>query len=383
MKNKSSKRSASNKHSHRRSYKTHTRCLSTPNEYPRTISPNMIDKIDLGTGTVLLDPHVSCLKPNVPIKSQKQLKRDLLRCSNQRPSFLSPQTLQAPRIHRASQQTHSGTSSSTSSSLGHQNSQRRRSSLPISIIFHSTTDRIGPWTDLSISGLPSNGNDLLRPLKTFRNIKNPHLFSLKYYSSLTDKTSQFKWHLSIHNYIEEYRKQKGYVLDLYSAPQSTSLSLSSSIPLGQLINEHLSTAENTTTRDQTSMSVTTLSSTARGTTKSADDVSNNTNRLPTISSTANPMNTFPSIPYRHKDNFRSNRRSHNHTTVALPTVKPSSVPYFNSLNSVGKSCDDNKKTSTQNQSRFFVIDGRKKKRYLIVGFFFLSQLKKKDSIFLI
>jgi len=368
MKHKSSKRSVSNKHLHQRSFQTQTRRLSIPIDRTRTISPN---RIDLGTGTVHLDSFTACLKPNVQLRSQKILKRDLLRCSNQRPSFLGPQTLQPSRIHHGLQQTHSvGSASSTSSSFD----QRRRSLSVSSHTFYATIDRIGPWPDISISRLRSDGNDLLRPLKNFRNVKNPRLFSPKYYAGLNDNTSKFKFHPSKRTYIEEYRQQKGYLLIPRPTIQpSTSLSLlSSSTQTQQFDDDQLSAAGtfsggtgNRTGTERTDVSTTNLSLSSRGITKSTDDFPNNHHHhLPITSSVKNQINIFPSIPIRNNNHLRPIRHPPHHPqTLTLPPLTNSSFRYLNSMNSVEKVYGDNKKHSKQNPSKLIFIDGRQKKRY--------------------
>jgi hypothetical protein len=371
MKHKLSKRSTSNKHRHR-SYQTQTRRLSISIDHTRTVSPNQINS---GTGPAHLDSHTSCLKPNVPLKSQKLLKRDLLRCSNQRPSLLGPQILQPPRIHHGSQQTHSFASSSSSTSSS-SNDQRRRSLSVNSRTFHATIDRIGPWPDISISRLHPDGNDLLRPLKTFRNVKNPCLFSPKYYAGLNDNTSKFKFHSSKRTYIEEYRKQKGYLLTLHSMKQPTSSSLSSSRQAQRLDDDQLSTigtysgVENYTARERTNTSTTNLSISTREITKSLDDIlNNNNNHVPIISSVTNQINIFPSLPIRNNNNNNNNLRSIRHTqhhqTLTLPTLPNASVRYLNSMNPVEKVYADNKKISKENPSKLYFFDGRQNKRYLI------------------
>ena len=149
MKHKSSKRSITNKQQlqYLPSTRRFSNCL-TPILDSARISSN---RIDLGTGAAHLDSHNLCLKANLNLKSQKALKRDLLRCSDQRPSLLGPQTLQPPRIHHGSQQT-------SSANDHHPQQPTRRRSLPItSRTFYATIDRIGPWPDISISRLRSVG----------------------------------------------------------------------------------------------------------------------------------------------------------------------------------------------------------------------------------
>jgi len=371
MKHKSSKRSNSNKQHHHRSYQTQTRRSSIPIDHTQTVSPN---QIDLGRGSVLIDSHNSCLKPNVPLRSQKLLKRDLLRCSNQRPSLLGPQTLQPPRIHHGSQKIHSVvSSSSTSSSLD----GRRRSLSVNSHTFNATIDRIGPWPDISITRLRSDGNDLLRPLKNFRSIKHPRLFSPKYYAGLNDTTSKFKFHVSTRTYIEEYRKQKGYLLIPRSKKQTKTSSISSSRQGQQSDDDQLSAigTYNGTARDRTDLSIST-----RGITKSPDDLlsNNNNNHVPIISSATNQINIFPSLSNRNNNNnnnLRTIRQTQHPQTITLPSLPN---PSFQYLNSVEKTDHEKKKNSERNESKLYFLDGRQKQRYLIDIYF---KIKKTKYIF--
>jgi hypothetical protein len=372
MKHKSSKRSNSNKQPHHRSYQTQTRRSSIPIDHTRIVSPN---QIDLGRGSAHIDPHNSCLKPNVPLKSQKVLKRDLLRCSNQRPSLLGPQTLQLPRIPHGSQKIHSVVSlSSTSSSLD----GRRRSLSVNSHTFNATIDRIGPWPDISITRLRSDGNDLLRPLKNFRNIKHPRLFSPKYYAGLNDNTSKFKFHVSTRTYIEEYRKQKGYLLIPHSKKQPSYVSISSSRQGQQSDDDQLSAigTSNGGATDRTNLSI----STTRGITKSPDDFLNhNNNHFPVISSVTNQKNLFPSLPIRNNNNnnLRSIRQTQHPQIITLPSLPNPSYRY---LNNIEKTDSDKKKISKQNRSKLYFLDGRQKQRYLIDILF--SKKKTKYISFL-
>jgi hypothetical protein len=352
MKHKTSKRSTK---------QSQTRRSPTSTDHIQTISPN---KIDLGTGTVDLDSHTICLKPNVPLKSQKILKRDLLRCSNQRPSLLGVQTLQPPRItHHGSQPMHSVSSSSL---IDHRNIPNHRSLSVNSRTIYSKIDRIAPWPDISINRLCSDENDLLRPIKNYRHLKNPGLFSPKYYAALNDNT-KFKFYPSKRTYIEEYRKQKGYLLNPKSK-YTTSLSLSSSTQFLNSDDDQLSTVGtysaggNGIVRERSDLSITNPSL-ARGPTKSVDDI--HTYRSPINASVPNHLNILPSIPIRN-NNLRSTRHTQlHHQTITLPTLANSSIQYLNNMTSFEKSYGDNKKNLRGNQSKLFVIDGRQNKRYSI------------------
>ncbi|CAF1174268.1 unnamed protein product [Rotaria sordida] len=379
MKNKFSKRSISNKQSHHHSYQTQIKRLSTPIDYVRTKTPN---QCDLSIETVPFDSSTSCLKPNIPLKSQKILKRDLLRCSNQRPSFLGPQTLQTPRIHHGFQQIHSvalsstassSSSSSSSSFVDHHNVPRRRSLSLNSHIYYPTINRIGPWPDISINRLITDDNDLSQPIKKFRNIKNSHVFSLKSLSSLTDNTGPFKLYPSKHTYIEEYRKNKGYILNLNRKLQHRSLSLSSSSSTESqdsdddqlsMVGTYSSDTENNTILEETILSTTNLSTMTRTIMKSNDDIIDNTNRLPLISSVINQLSVLPSMPMRNSNYFRASRRTKHHPNLTLPALTHSSIGFLNSMNTVEKLYGNHKKISTENQSKLFFMNERPKKRYL-------------------
>lgn len=370
MKHKVSKRFIQNKHSHHRIYQTQTRRLSTPIDHARTISPN---RTDASIATELSDSFAPCLKPNVPLRPLKQLKRDLLRCSNQRPSLLGPQTLQPLRLHHGLQQAHSvATPSSSSSSSTDRSHGRRRRSLSVSShTFTATTDLICPWPDMSINRLRSDRKDPLRPLKTHRNTKNSHLLSPKYCSSLSDKTNQFQFHPSRQTYIDEYRKQKGYKLDLKSKAKRASSSSSSSLSRkSQDFDDDQVSAAGTFcggTGENGVQERTDLSSSLTQTmTKSTDEAHENMNRPPVPPPVVNQVNILPSIPTRSNNYFRSTRRMQQPQPVTLPLLT-NSFRYLNSVDSGNKIYNDtNKKTSVSNQSKLYFIDGRQKKRYSII-----------------
>ncbi|CAF4235171.1 unnamed protein product, partial [Rotaria magnacalcarata] len=115
-------------------------------------------------------------------------------------------------------------SSSSSSNDGRIASRRRSLSLT-SRTFHATIHRIGPWADKSMNYFRSNQSDTSRPLQKLRTIKNLRISSPKSCISSNDNTYQFKIHPSKHTYIDEYRKSKGYLLNLPSSKQDTFLSL--------------------------------------------------------------------------------------------------------------------------------------------------------------
>ena len=367
MKHKASKRSSSNKHFHPRTYPIQIRRTSISIEIPTTIVSNTND---FNAGTVHVESDTACMKPHVPLRSQKQLKRDLLRCSNQRPTLLGVQTLQTPRHrhHHALQQIQShASSSSTSSSF-----DRRHRSLSVhSHTFYATIDRIGPWPDISVNRLRSTGNDLLRPVKNFRVNKHPRVFSPKYYAALAENTTQFKVHASNRSYIEEYRKEKGYIL-IPRAPQKqmTLLSISSSLKRDDddqlsVIGSFSNGPGSCTNRDRTDLSSAHVPLSARGITRSADDLlKHHDEHIPMVASTSNPGNMFPSISTRNNNHpLRTIRQAQQQPAINLPAINKTSFRYLNSIQAVEKAYREGKKPLKENQSKLYLIDGRPKKRY--------------------
>jgi hypothetical protein len=382
MKHKSSKRTIPNKHHDQRRLSNSSTAIIDATKISNK-------KVDLGTGTVHLDAHIRCLKTNSILKSQKALKRDLLRCSDQRPSLLGSQTLQPPRIYHGSQQSHT-----TSAVSNDRPQQARRRSLSVnSRTFYATIDRIGPWPDISISRLRSDGNELLRPLKNFRNLKNPRVFSPKYYAALNENTSKFKFYSSTKKYIDEYRKQKGYLIDACTIPQMISLSLSTTVPIQQSEDDQCSVVGefnvgtvdffNGTARDRTIVSATEVSLPPNGVRKLANDLSENMNTPPSIPAVTKVFNeshhihNFPTLMMRN-GHIRSTRHPPHHALIAqqsqhqqaitLPSLTASSLHYISSMSSVEKAYSNSKKTLTPNQSKLFLIDGRHKKKYISIYF---------------
>ncbi|CAF3561350.1 unnamed protein product [Rotaria socialis] len=383
MKRKSLKRSIYNKNT--------KHSISSPSSTidASTIGPH---QVDLGIGTVHLDSHAPCLKANLILKSQKTLKRDLLRCSDQRPSLLGSQTLQPPRIHHGSQQTNTSGSSSTSLPVAHQQSVRHHSLSMNSRTLLATIDRIGPWPDISISRLRSDGNDLLRPLKTFRNSKNPRVFSPKYYAGLNENTSKFKFYPTTRTYIDEYRKQKGYVLDAQRGTRVSSLSLIASLTLPQCDDEQLSAVDafgsavsvdiyKSSMGDRAAVSTAELALPNNNPlTRSANDLFEYSSTPPSIPAVTrvftdpNHVSNFPLIPMRN-GHLRPVRQAPHHTIIAqqsqhqqsmtLPSLTGSSLHYASSMSSIEKAYSNSKKSPTQKQSKLFFIDERNRQRHRI------------------
>jgi len=390
MKSKPPKRPNPNKHQEQRR-------LSNASTAVFDTSSISSKKIDLGTGTVHLDSHIACLKSNATLKSQKALKRDLLRCSDQRPSLLGPQTLQPPRIHHGSQQTHTASSSSNN----RQQPGRRHSLSVNSRTFYATIDRIGPWPDVSISRLRSDGNELLRPLKNFRNLKNPRVFSPKYYAALNDDTSKFKFYSQTRNYIDEYRKQKGYLTGARPTPEKTYMPVPTSVIVQETEEDQYSAVGEFTSGDgdlyndfekDRAFFTTVYPPTPQNEpikSKSINDLSENINIQPKIPSVTKVLNepphtnNVPAItqrnghvrPTRHPPHHPSVSQQPQHQqAIVLPSLTASSLHYISSMSSVEKAYANSKKALSPSQSKLFLIDGRHKKRYIYKYLFDLEHI---------
>lgn len=380
MKHKFTKRSISIKATQPRSYQTQVKRLATPVDHVRPVSPANTEPIE---EPLPPDSFLPCLKPDIIAKSQKLLKRDLLRSSNQRPTFLGPQTLQPILVHQTSQPIHSvasSTSSSSSSSVDNRYGLRRRSLSLTSRAFHSTTDKIGPWPDISTNIICSNQTNLLRPLKKLRTIKHNRISSPKSSISSNDNANQFKFHPSKRDYMEIYRKSKGYVLDLPSKKQDTSLSLSSSANLidfdddDQLsaVGTCRSGARSSTVLERTYESTTNLSAIGESNVKQVTEssshnatnhsCSHNSTRLPMIATSINQINIPGFVPIQSNLQFRMHRRMRNYFTKALPPILNPPVQYLNSIDPVEKFYDHHKKHRSNNHSKIYLINGRPKKR---------------------
>ncbi|CAF4219453.1 unnamed protein product [Rotaria magnacalcarata] len=387
MKHKFLKRSISNKQTQHRSYQTQTKRIPTPIDHVRSSSP---DQIDLDIESVLSDLYSPCLKPTVQLKSQKLLKKDLLRFSNQRPSLLGPQTLQSHSIHQASQQIHSVTSSlskssSSSSSNDGRIASRRRSLSLTSRTFHATIHRIGPWADKSMNYFRSNQSDTSRPLQKLRTIKNLRISSPKSCISSNDNTYQFKIHPSKHTYIDEYRKSKGYLLNLPSSKQDTFLSLSSSTEIQDYDDDQISVVGtcrggvgNSSLIERTYLSTTHMSSIAGTNSKFAGEIIDNLNRSPRISSTMNQVHIPSVMPTQNNSHFRWSRRSQFNSTRMLPPLTNQPLQYLSSIDPIGKLYARTKKTSTHNPAKLLFVNGRPKKRYS--SYFILYFNSNKDLV---
>ncbi|CAF3328370.1 unnamed protein product [Rotaria socialis] len=387
MKHKFLKRSITNKQTQHRSYQTQTKRIPTPIDHVRSSST---DEIDLDIEGALSDSYSPCLKPTVQLKSQKLLKKDLLRVSNQRSSLLGPQTSQPHFAHHELQQIHSvasslSKSSSSSSSIDGRIASRRRSLSLTSRIFHATIHRIGPWPDKSINYFRSNQSDTPRPSQKVRTIKNPRITSPKSCISSNDNAYQFKIHPSKHTYIDEYRKSKGYVLNLPSSKQDTHLSLSSLTEIQDYDDDQISlvgtyrcgVGDNSFT-ERTYLSTTHMSSIAGTNSKFAGEIIDKLNPLPRISSSMNQVHISPVIPTQNNSHFRYSRRSQFNSTRMLPPLTNQPFQYLSSTDPIGKLYDRTKKTSIHNPAKLLFMNGRPKKRYS--NYFILYFNSNKDLV---
>jgi hypothetical protein len=135
-------------------------------------------------------------------------------------------------------------------------------------------------------------------------------------------------------------------------------------------------AENTSPRERSALSITNLSLSTRGITKSADDLPRHNHRSPIISSVTNQINIFPTIPIRHSNShLRSIRHAQAHHPIILPALTTSPFQYLDRINSEEKTYNNTKKKSKENQSKLIFIDGRQKKRYSNVIFLFQRRSK--------
>ncbi|CAF0725006.1 unnamed protein product [Didymodactylos carnosus] len=337
-------------------------------------------EIQLGCGTAHLDQS-NCLRTKLNLKSEKQLKRDLLRVTDQRPSLLGSQTLHPPRLFPTNRKI-------GNESLNRTLGDRHRSSSSLSNINVNSTavDRVGPWPDQTIDRLYNN--ELLRPLKNFRNRQNLRLFSPKYYAAIGEQQNKFKFYSNTKSYIDEYRKRKGYVLGS-STPSTSLLPSSRQTPK---IADNKSDAGGDDNDDQLS-NVPDRKTEDNGTFFSIETISNgkldqfNLNNVQTLSSNdllsssstiknrsllrSEPLFTLPSIPIKQthakEQTFSSSsvvmRNGHlrpmvtNHQPMALSTL---STPRYSSIDHVEKAyaiAADGKKFKNTN-AKLFVIESR-------------------------
>ncbi|CAF0741644.1 unnamed protein product [Adineta steineri] len=410
MKHKTSKRSNSNKYPQNNiSLQVQTRRLSDSSTGANDLRAKSLTNKppDGSTGTDCFDSNTLCFKSNLELKSQKVLKRDLLRCSDQPPSLLGSHTLHTPGIHHGSQQMHALTLVSNSSSINHGQSMRRRSFSADPHLSHITHDRLGPWPDIGINRVASAGNEL-NPMKNCRTMKNSRAFSPKYFTALNDNTSKFKYHSSSETYIDEYRKQKGYFLDLNTIKflsrsfllqqqqqQQQQKSDEEKLPSTDTLNNGIKTnndisadriiVEETDRKiapatDRLTASTTDLSAKSNLLSKSSNNMFEHMvvpPSIPTFSKVyheSHQISSFPALSLRHP-HLRSIRHSNQNNaaiqqsqqqqqqqTVSLPPLSSSSLQFISGINSADRFYSNNRKPSIQNHSKLFLFDGRHKKR---------------------
>lgn len=374
MKHKSSKRAISNKQCSRDSTcETQTRRFSSSSTPTVSNRRRSTDRAELGSSTARSDSRNPCFKANLTLKSQKLLKRDLLRCNDQRPTFLGSQILpiphtQHPSLHKRSIQ---------SSSVDRLRKTRRRSLSVNTGLSCLGADQIGPWPDTTIGRLGSDGARFLQSLKTCHSLKKPRVCSPKSYTGSSENTEKFKFYSSTENYIEEYRKQKGYRLETTHKSQGKFRSVSNT----ELEVDHSSPAENTTTIDSSrkstsdslSLPMTELSLAQARLSRSIHDLAELANNPPSIPSLTKILSepyyihNFPAIAMRN-GHLRPARHPPHHPIVVqqsttLPRLTGSSLNYINSMGSVEKPFPTGTKASMANQSKLFFIQARRKKRY--------------------
>ncbi|CAF0745511.1 unnamed protein product [Adineta ricciae] len=389
MKPKTSKRSSSNKQQQNNtSPPNRSRRLSNSSTGVLETQGKSSTKTSSCTESNCLDTNTSLCKASLLLKSQKVFKRDLLRCSDQRPSVLGSHILQTSRIRHESQQ--------PQPTLNHGQSHRRRSLSADPYLRHTTSERIGPWPDLPAVRTTSAGNDSSNPMKASRNIKNPRVFSPKYYAALMENTVKFRYHTSSEMYINEYRKQKGYLLstraDAKVLPRVLPIQPSDDDELSvtdilvdkacraggdALENDTTTTTERTmaSTNDQLTESTIDLSSRQNALIKSTNSFTDHPNIPPSIPSLTKSINethhmsNFSTVAFRngHLRAIRhpNQHRHHQQQTIVLPPLNPSSLQYLNSMNSTDRYYSNIvRKPSVQNHQKFFLLEGRSKKSYV-------------------
>ncbi|CAF5217292.1 unnamed protein product, partial [Rotaria magnacalcarata] len=183
-----------------------------------------------------------------------------------------------------------------------------------------------------------------------------------------DNTYQFKIHPSKHTYIDEYRKSKGYLLNLPSSKQDTFLSLSSSTEIQDYDDDQISVVGtcrggvgNSSLIERTYLSTTHMSSIAGTNSKFAGEIIDNLNRSPRISSTMNQVHIPSVMPTQNNSHFRWSRRSQFNSTRMLPPLTNQPLQYLSSIDPIGKLYARTKKTSTHNPAKLLFVNGRPKK----------------------
>ena len=262
--------------------------------------------------TYPIDMSHNCFKANLILKTPKLIKRDLLRSNESR--FV----------------------------------QIRRSQSADAVLSTRKIDLLGPWNENSHSSLTSKKRDVSRPLKNLPVWKNSQSSSPKL---LENENSTFE--SSIDMSIEQYRKNKGYRLELNATKTGKP-------PTNKVKEQPLINKSNVDFIDQTTNTSPSIPSVTK------------------IISVPYYIHNFPSITMRN-GHLRSTRQPPHHPplvaqqAVALPALTGSSINYLNTLNSTEKSLSNASKTSSSSslsssQSKLFFIHGRKKKRYFALTF---------------
>ena len=374
MKHKSSKRAISNKQ-----YLGDSTCEAQTRRFSSSSTPAVAnrrrstDRVELGTSAGPLDSRNACFKANLTLKSQKQLKRDLLRCGDQRATFLGSQILPTPRTQHTSLHKRS----TESLSVDRLPVIRRRSLSVNTGLSYPAAARIGPWTDTTISQLCSDRAAFLQPLKICHSLKKPRVSSPKSYTTSSDNSEKFKFHSSTQSYIDEYRKQKGYQIEIPVQSQSkirSAFRTQPGVTHPSAVESNAPIALNGKSgSDLLPLPTTDLSLAQARLSRSIHDLAELANNPPSIPSLTKILtepyyiHNFPTIAMRN-GHLRPTRHPPHHPliaqqSIALPCLTGSSLNYLNSINSLEKPFPTGTKASMQNQSRLFFIQARRKKRY--------------------
>lgn len=298
----------------------------TPNKSPRPSSISSIILTEPAAASTQFDMTETCFKANLCIKSHKLLKRDLLRGSDSRHAHF------------------------TIVSAHH-----RRSRSADAILSSPKIDPFGPWTNLHHSSLPTKKRDFSRPLKNSR------------LSKISNETSTFE--SSMEMSIEQYRKNKGYRLEIPRKAASSASIISTDTDRGTS-----RLPSNDTLRSSSQEAL--ISSSSLGQNKllkSPTDPLDHSSASPSIPSLTKILSVpyyihqFPPVPMRN-GHLRPTRHPPHHPlvvpqTVTLPALTGSSINYLNTLNSNG-STSTKTSSSSLSQSKLYFVHGRKKRKYV-------------------
>jgi hypothetical protein len=375
MKNKSSKRILSNKYDYPQQHRRDHSCdienahCSTSSIRIESARNRSIDPIESDCVRTKYDSP--CLEQHRSSKSQRLLKRDLLRCSESRLSLFDRQSLLFDPIAQCMR--------SKCSSLADCQTRIQHRSVSVNLDANQTrtNDRFGPWPDVSIcQEKHSNSNDSIRRSKNLRHLRASH------HSSINDKTTKFKFDCSTELYIDEYRKQKGYMLDvpIMSSPTCLLLQPEQQSDVDDQSAAGLSSVTWTDINSRTSSDIMSLSASdislvqCNKPMKSIIDGADHSNSAPSIPTITKMLRTpyyfhhLPSIAVRN-NHFRPIRARPHHPltatqpSIVLPSLIGSSIQYLNSLTQSDRSHSTSQtKSLSQTPSKLVFIQAQPKKR---------------------